>query len=124
MADDFTIVKLRKPYQGHRGMVRELKFRAPVYRDIMALGEPGLLVQTPDGSRFVQESIGVIDEYAKRLLVDEDAMLMEQASTVDALAIKEAIQGFFHSAQADLHRTATAPAYIENAPAPSSSSTG
>ncbi|MDB5596288.1 MAG: hypothetical protein JWM36_3249 [Hyphomicrobiales bacterium] len=98
-----TVVKLRKPFQGHRGMVTELRFREPTYRDVMSLGEPGMLVQTADGSKFVQESIGIIDEYAQRLLASEDAdpAMLDQLCLADALAIKELVQGFFYSARTE-----------------------
>jgi hypothetical protein len=92
-------ITLNTPIQSHRGPLAELSFREPTYRDVMSLGEPGMLVQTSDGSKFVQEAIGIIDEYAQRLLVED--VSLDLLGLADTLQVKELVQGFFYSARTE-----------------------
>jgi hypothetical protein len=108
-------LKLTKALVGHRGPVTQLTFREPEYGDYMVLGEPQMLVRTENGSQFIQETMSVFDDYAQRLLVDEDIGLLSRLSLRDAIAVKETISGFFHSARTE-EKTAS-PAFSEASPA-------
>jgi hypothetical protein len=92
-------VVLSSPIQGHRGMIRELKFREPKFEDYMAFGDPETLVGLSNGgAAFYQEDMNAIRQYTERLVVDFDINFMSLIGLKDTLAIKNTILSFFRDA--------------------------
>ena len=90
--------KLVQPIEGHEDdLIRELVFREPMFRDLMALGEPQTITLTEEGRPFVIENPVVLLEYAKRCLVSPKGFLLveSQLGFEDGMAVKVWLESFF-----------------------------
>jgi hypothetical protein len=99
-------IALKSPLQGHDGAIKQITLRPPGYVDVMTLGEPYVLVKTKGEAMYALESPDVISAYIERC-ADVNPLLLAQASFEDALALKQAMLGFF--AQARGENTGTSP---------------
>lgn len=105
------VIELSKPVTGHRGQVKELKFREPNFADWSALGE----VESPiyyNGSATLQQHPAIITQYAERCLIDDVAL--DLLGLRDTLAVRDAVLSFF--------REASEPVSLATSPTSSSSS--
>ena len=92
-------VVLSSPIQGHRGTIREIKFREPKFEDYLSLGDPETLVGLSNGGAgFYQEDMQAIRGYIERLAVNVDPNFFGLIGLKDTLAIKNAILSFFRNA--------------------------
>lgn len=93
-----TII-LSSPIEGHRGLIRELKFREPRFEDYMTFGDPETLVGLSNGGgAFYQEDMNAIRAYTERLLIDFDPNFLPRIGLKDTLQIKNTILSFFRDA--------------------------
>nr|USU32911.1 hypothetical protein NG677_04210 [Methylobacterium sp. OTU13CASTA1] len=89
-------IPLAEPIQGAKGPVETLVLRQPRWNDIMPVGSPYTIHQTPDGARFMVENHGAIEHYARECLVEpDDARLLEQIGLHDTMQVREAVLDFF-----------------------------
>ncbi|MGD0333920.1 MAG: hypothetical protein ABSA90_11785 [Xanthobacteraceae bacterium] len=88
-------VALSEPITGHGGAVAKVILKVPRAGDYFTLGEPIAYARKGDGTMFAVENIDVVKGYIDRLLVQPDALVFDGISLKDALAIKEAVLGFF-----------------------------
>ncbi|MDB5596257.1 MAG: hypothetical protein JWM36_3218 [Hyphomicrobiales bacterium] len=90
-------IELSKPVAGHRGQIKQMRFREPNYMDWSALGE----VESPiyhEGSATIQQHPAIIAQYAERCLVDEDISLLNLLGLRDTFAVRDAVLSFFREA--------------------------
>lgn len=92
-------IALSEPVTGHGGQVTKVVLRHPRAGDFFALGEPIAYAKKGDGTLFAVENIEVLKAYVDRLLVEPDGLIFEQVSLKDAVAVKEAVLGFFGSSR-------------------------
>jgi hypothetical protein len=101
-------VKLRTPIVGHGAPVTEVIVREPAGKDLMELGEPYSFIRTPkEGVPIFNEYVEIVQAYIQRCVTapKADWLLLEgQLSLIDALAVKEALLGFFLAAHLELSR--------------------
>jgi hypothetical protein len=99
MTESTKTVVLSSPIQGHRGTIREIRFREPKFEDYMALGDPETLVGLSNGGAgFYQDDMQAIRGYIERLAVDVDPNFLALIGLKDTLAIKNTILSFFRDA--------------------------
>jgi len=95
LAPGHKAVPLKRPIKGHDGEVREVILREPTGGEVFTIGEPQTWVRAGDGMAVV-DNLEAIKAYADRLIVKPDPVLaMSQLSPLDAVAVKDAIVGFF-----------------------------
>jgi len=95
-------VKLNRKYEAHGKVFDAVSLRPPTLSDFFSIGEPVELHPGPDGSgRYVIEHNERISAYLDRLAVPGEPGLecIGQVELRDAMAIKEAITGFFLEAR-------------------------
>ncbi|MCA0417349.1 MAG: phage tail assembly protein [Proteobacteria bacterium] len=101
------VVKLKKPITAHNEVISEVVLREPRAHDFFTLGDPYVIARNGDGSVFPVEDRGVIQDYMERCVVKPDPALIGTLGLADAMAVKEAVLGFFVSARSTLEMPAT-----------------
>ena len=95
MARETKTIQLKKPFEGAKGVISAVVVQEPTAGDFFALGAPQTLVRTSGGMALVDND-AAIRAYAERLIVEPDPVLaMNNMSVRDAIAVKDAIVGFF-----------------------------
>lgn len=95
MARKQITVPLKRPFPGAEGPVNSVVLQEPTAGDYFALGAPQTWVKAAGGMALVDND-QAIRAYAERLIVKPDPLLaMTQMSVLDAIAVKDAIIGFF-----------------------------
>lgn len=96
MSSDKKTVPLKRPFPGANGqMVLNVTLREPTASEVWSLGEPQTWVRAAGGMALVDNQ-EAISAYAERLIVDPDPLLARSMlKTIDAIAVKDAIIGFF-----------------------------
>jgi len=95
------VIKLSRKYAAHDKIFDRIILREPKSRDYFEIGEPLELHRAPDGSdgRYLVEHLDRIEAYAARLPKEPTAEALVDLDLVDAMALKEAITGFFIEAR-------------------------
>lgn len=102
-----VIVKLKKPVTAHNELISEVVLREPRAHDFFTLGDPYVVARNDDGSMFPVEDRNIIKDYIDRCVVKPDPMLLGMIGLADAMAVKEAVLGFFVSARSTSETPAT-----------------
>lgn len=102
MAQQKTIAIQGTKPQGHDAIpIATIVLREPKYADFIALGEPTVWTPGPNGIATRVDVPEVIGEYVERCLVEpKDHLLLRQLDLVDAMAVRDAVVGFFIEAEA------------------------
>lgn len=88
-------VQLKKPFPGADGMVTSVTLKRPTAGDYFALGHPQTWVKAAGGMALIDND-QAIRAYAERLIIKPDPLLaMASMDVLDAIAVKDAIVGFF-----------------------------
>lgn len=104
LPDGSKRVTLSRPLVSHSGEVRAIVLREPTYADFMTLGDPTAHVLAA-GSAVPQDDMTVIRAYVERC-ADVDVPTLERIhSLADAIALAEAVKGFFRAASAGASTT-------------------
>lgn len=105
-------VTLEKPIVGHRPY-RQLEFREPMFRDIMALGDPFVWVPMGEDLSRRVDDFPAIEKYAERLLVEDgkqgDPLILDQLGIRDTRKVREVVISFFQEAAAQPAASKTSP---------------
>jgi hypothetical protein len=95
MARKQITLPLKRPFQGADGSVSSIVLQEPTAGEFFVLGAPQTWVKAAGGMALVDND-QAIRAYAERLIVKPDPLLaMTQMSVLDAIAVKDAIVGFF-----------------------------
>jgi hypothetical protein len=97
--DGARVVALEKGYEGHEGLVRELRLRPPTYKDFMELGDPTVLIVSAN-AMVPQDDLVTIRRYAEELS-GGNPILMDRLTLQDALALRDAVKSFFSEKSAN-----------------------
>lgn len=93
-------VPLSKPIEAHGKRYTKAVLRHPTLEMYFRHGDPAVWVKAKTGEHVLVESDEVIHGYLKECLQEPDILLLEsQGNLQDALAIKDAITGFFSDAR-------------------------
>lgn len=92
-------IPLSEPIAGHSGPIAKVVLREPTLADVMEIGEPQVIGRTADGTLYAVEHVGSIKAYLERCVQSPDALLLGQLCLADALAVKDALIGFFSTAR-------------------------
>lgn len=92
---DTIRIKVSPPLKGHKGPIHEVVIREPTFEEYLRHGDPYIFVPLNGGKAFPSESMEVLSEYVKILVVEPDELLLAQGGFKLARQIKEAIMGFF-----------------------------
>lgn len=100
---------LLKAIRGPGATIATVVLRPPMYRDIMAYGDPTSLIVMQD-AMMPSEDMGTVQKYIATLATDEagaviDPALLEQIDYRDALALKDAVLSFFREAASTISST-------------------
>ena len=89
-------VELKYPFDGANGAkVTQVILQEPTAGDYFVHGEPQTWIRTKDGQALV-DNTETIRAYAERLIVQPDPLIaMRYMHVLDAVAVKDAICGFF-----------------------------
>ena len=98
-ADGTRVVALEKPYEGHHGMITEIRMRPPTFKDFIELGDPTVLIVVARGM-VPQEDLATIAKYIARLGGGDTARLETNGTLRDAMALRDAVKSFFDRASA------------------------
>lgn len=85
------------PFAGRS--VDSLSFREPRMREYAAHGEPVIQTRSADGGWVVVENTDAIFAYARALLPDDLAGILDHVGLADLLRIKEEVLSFFGDAR-------------------------
>jgi len=109
-------IPLDKPIVGH-GVVTKVVMREPTYAEYMEIGDPFLIGVSP-GSRipFVIEDQGVITKYCEILLVEPDALVVQEGGMALAKAVRQAVKSFFRDGDEAGEASGTSPTSSPLAP--------
>ena len=102
-----TDVKLSRTYEAHGTAFSSVSLRAPTLVDLFAIGEPIEVHPGPDGSgSYVLQHRDRLRAYLDQLAVPDKPGLhaIQGLDLVDAMAIEEAILGFFTAARRQLSK--------------------
>jgi hypothetical protein len=93
-------VKLSKPIELFGRTVGTVELREPLGGSYLSLGEPRTLVFNASGSGYWVENVEVIRAYIDRLIEHESGgeSVFGLLSLEDAMAVKDAMLGFFAGA--------------------------
>ncbi len=91
--DGSRVIALEKGFEGHDGLVRELRLRPPTYKDFMELGDPTTLIVGAN-AMVPQDDLVTIRRYVEELS-GGNPLLMEKCTLQDALALRDAVKSFF-----------------------------
>jgi hypothetical protein len=100
-------VALKSPLSGHGELIREVVLREPRAADLWSIGEPFVWARNADGSMLPIENNDAIRTYIERCCASPDPLLLGGLSLADAMAVKEAVLGFFVASQATSSPPAT-----------------
>lgn len=98
-------IHLRKPL--YNGTVTEVRLREPTAAEYIEIGDINQYGRSPDGSIYEIEVDGVARRYFERLITYPMLPQARQLSLVDAMAVKDAIVGFFDAARQESQSPAT-----------------
>jgi hypothetical protein len=88
-------VPLKRPFPGHEGQVTKIVLREPNGDEFFMLGAPQSWVRAGEGMALVDDE-KVIRAYVVRCMVSPDPVLaFAQMGVLDAMAVKDAMLGFF-----------------------------
>lgn len=107
-ADGSKTVYLDRAIVTHSGQVREVVLRAPTYDDFMALGDPTAVILSL-GSAVQQDDMVLLRAYVERLSSVPPELLSQIKSLADAMALVEAVKGFFRAASAGISTPSQTP---------------
>lgn len=95
------VIKLSRVYTPHDTKVDVIALRAPKWADFIAIGDPVEQQPLPGGDgAMIVKHLDRIDAYAKRLVQPPvDGGFIDGLDLTDALAVEEAIHGFFVAAR-------------------------
>jgi hypothetical protein len=96
--DGSHVRTLVKPIRGHAGEIKVIRLRMPRYVDIMTYGDPTMLIVVSGGA-MPDVNPEIVRKYVETLC-DCEAGLLEQIDYRDALALRDAVLGFFKMASA------------------------
>lgn len=109
-------VKLDKPIVGHGGVVTKAVVREPTYAEYMQIGDPFLIGLSESRIPFFIEDAAVISKYCEILLVEPDALIIEQGGMELAKKIRAAVKSFFRDGDEAGEASATSPTSSPSAP--------
>lgn len=109
-------IKLDKPIVGH-GLVTKVMLREPTYAEYMEVGDPFLVGVSP-GSRipFIIEDPAVITRYCELLLIEPDALIVQDGGMELAKKIRSAVRSFFRDGDEAGEASETSPTSSPSAP--------
>lgn len=96
--DGAHVRTLVKPIRGHEREITVIRLRMPKYDDIMNFGDPSMLIVV-DGGMMPDVNMSVVRKYVETLC-DCNVGLLGQVHHHDAIALKDAVLGFFKMASA------------------------
>lgn len=100
MTNKTVTIDLTEPFPtGHGGPVKKVVLRAPLAGDLFELGEIWASAFKEDGTRFSVENPEIIKQYLARLVIEPDALILEQTNLHDAYRIKGTLIDFFITAR-------------------------
>jgi hypothetical protein len=110
------IIKLDKPIVGH-GVVTKVVLREPTYAEYMEIGDPFLVGVSP-GSQipFIIEDQAVITKYCEVLLVEPDALIIQDGGMELAKKVRQAVKSFFRDGDEAGEASGTSPTSSPSAP--------
>ncbi|WP_315734165.1 hypothetical protein [Bradyrhizobium sp. SZCCHNR1093] len=110
MARETKEITLKKPFaDGKGGTVTKIVLQEPSAQDFFKFGPVQTWVRAAGGMALVDED-AAIAAYTERAIIEPNPLLaMSQMSLLDAIAVREALLGFFRE-------SAPAPAQRENPP--------
>jgi|SRR5579864_6505737 len=95
MARERKEVALKRQIEGPSGQITKVVVQEPTAADFFALGAPQTWVRASGGMALIDNDVA-IRAYAERLIVEPDPLVaMNHMSVLDAIAVKNAIVGFF-----------------------------
>ena len=104
LPDGSRRVTLTRPLVSHAGEVRAITLREPSYADFMTLDDPTAYVLA-NGSALPQDDMATIRAYVERC-ADVDAPTLDRIKVLaDAMALAEAVKGFFKAASDGVSKT-------------------
>lgn len=92
-------ISLDKPIIDHGGEIRTLSVREPKAAEFFELGEPFSHARNPDGTIYSIEIDGVLKKYIAACVENADELVLMQLCLADAMAVKDAVLGFFTAAR-------------------------
>ncbi len=95
MTGKTTRIPVSPPLQGHGGAVHEVVLREPTFRETLDIGKPFVIQFSEAGIGYIVEFPSVIAQYARLLIVEPDALIVEQGGHKLALQVTRAIISFF-----------------------------
>jgi hypothetical protein len=94
-------IKLSQPIVGHGSPITEVTVREPTAGQYWANGEPITWSSSKEGVYFRVENDAAIKAYVELCVVEpKDPLLLGQMTLADAMAVKDAVLGFFIQARA------------------------
>ena len=85
---------------GHGRKYDAVELRQPTFREIIDIGQVQELMIYPNGMRVVVTNSLSLERYIEACVIEpKDPLLIEQGGAPLALAIRDAIIGFFHPGQ-------------------------
>jgi len=112
MAGEVSI-RLSRVYEAHGRVFSEIRLRAPLLKDLDAIGDVAEYQPTPGGGVYLIRHEDRIDAYRDRLLVKGEGLPsagdLADLDLRDALALREAVTGFFSAARQKPHETPPTP---------------
>jgi hypothetical protein len=95
------IVPFSRSYDGAEGRFSSVELREPTYKEIFieGRGEPQMWQPGPNGTAVLITLPEVVDSYVQVLAVNPGAESLGRLGTLDALAVKDAVLGFFRAAE-------------------------
>lgn len=98
MSESITIT-LRRCIVTHSGQVDRLTVREPRGEELFRYGEPFSVAKGENGVLMSAENDETIKKYIDACVVDVDPIHLGQLCLADAIALKEAVLGFFTAAR-------------------------
>lgn len=99
-------VKLSRKYEAHGHTFDNVRLREPTGADLDEIGELAERQQSADGHNLIIYHDDRLIAYRKRLLIKGDGLPMDadlaQLSLTDAIAVRDAVSGFFSKARSKL----------------------
>lgn len=99
-------IDLAEPLKGHGAPVKTITVAEPKGKDFYRLGDPYVVARNPDGTLFHVENDELVRAYIEAC-VDCDPLLLDQLTLGDAMAVKDAVLGFFTDARSSRTKPST-----------------
>lgn len=91
-------IPLSEPITEHRKTYTEIVVREPTWADIIGVGAPYTIHRDREDKAFLVYDETAIAHYVEACVVEPSTILMDKVGMREALAVREAIVGFFLAA--------------------------